>query len=86
MTVDDFRTLALRTPGAIESAHRDHPDFRLGGKIFATLGYADVEHGMVKLTPEQQKAFMKDAPRVFTPCNGAWGKAGATYVHLASAT
>ena len=86
MKPDDFRALALSIPGAIESAHVGHPDFRLGGKIFATLGYPDREHGMVKLTPEQQKAFVMEAPRVFSPCNGAWGRGGATSVHLASAT
>ena len=86
MTADDFRTLALSIPGAIESAHMDHPDFRVGGKIFATLGYPDAEHGMVKLTPEQQTAFMKEAPRVFAPCYGAWGKGGATSVRLSAAT
>ena len=63
----------------------DHPDFRLGGKIFASLGYPDDEHGMVKLTPEQQRAFLKKAPKVFAPCAGMWGKRGATNVHLASA-
>lgn len=62
----------------------NHPDFRLGGKIFASLGYPDDEHGMVKLTPEQQRAFLKKGT-VFAPCAGMWGKRGATNVHLASA-
>jgi hypothetical protein len=63
----------------------DHPDFRIGGKIFATLGYPDENHGMVKLTPQQQWTFLKKAPRVFDRCAGAWGKRGATSVHLNSA-
>ena len=64
----------------------DHPDFRMGGKVFATLGYPDDDHGMVKLTPEQQRKFCQKAPNVFYPCAGAWGKRGATNVHLPIAT
>ena len=63
----------------------DHPDFRVGGKVFASLGYPDEEHGMVKLTPEQQREFIKSAPKVFKPCSGAWGRLGATNVYLAIA-
>ena len=58
MTADDFRRLALELPGASEMSHMGHPDFRLGGKIFATLGYPDASWGMVKLTPEQQAAWI----------------------------
>jgi hypothetical protein len=87
MTADTFRKMALGIPGAIESAHMNHPDFRLADKIFATLGPADDESwGMVKLTREQQRSFMEKAPSVFTPCSGAWGERGATKVHLESAT
>jgi len=85
MSEDDFRAAALKVPGAIEAAHMDHPDFRVNGKIFASLGYPGDGWGMVKLTPEQQRSFMKKAPGMFTPCNGAWGVRGATNVHLASA-
>jgi hypothetical protein len=85
MTADKFRSLALEIPGAIESAHMNHPDFRIGGKIFASLGYPDDGHGMVKLTPEQQRAFLKKAPSAFEPCAGAWGKQGATNVALSAA-
>ena len=85
MNADEFRAAALRVPGAIEAAHVDHPDFRVNGKIFASLGYPDDGWGMVKLTPTQQKSFMKEAPEMFAPCAGAWGKQGATSVHLASA-
>ena len=62
----------------------NHPDFRVNGKIFASLGYPDESSGMVKLTPDQQRSFMKKSPGMFTPCAGAWGARGATNVHLAS--
>jgi hypothetical protein len=86
MTSNEFRKLALASPGAIESAHMNHPDFRANGKIFATLSYPDESWGMVKLTPTQQVSFIEQAPDVFKPSNGAWGKGGATNVHLPSAT
>src|SRR5688500_7444368 len=54
----------------------NHPDFRLGGKVFASLGYPDDEHGMVSLTPDQQGVFLKKAPSVFSPCAGMLGKRG----------
>lgn len=85
VTADKFRSLALKIPGAIECSHMHHPDFRIGGRIFASLGYPDDDHGMVKLTPEQQGILLKKAPEVFSPCAGAWGKQGSTSVHLASA-
>lgn len=86
MTSDKFRSLALSIPGAVESAHMDHPDFRLRGRVFGSLGYPDEKHGMVKLAPAQQKQFIELAHDVFSPCNGAWGRQGATAVHLPSAT
>ena len=86
MTAEAFRKLALGLPGTEESAHCGHPDFRTGGKIFASLGYPDSSHGMVKLTPEQQADFIEQAPQVFSPCKGVWGQRGATAVHLPSAT
>jgi len=85
MTADNFRKMALEYPDAIESAHMNHPDFRINGRIFATLGVPDEGSAMVKLTPEQQQAFMRESPRVFYPCSGAWGRGGATHVRLASA-
>jgi hypothetical protein len=60
----------------------NHPDFRVHGKIFATLGYPDQEWAMVKLTPEQQQSFIRADPEVFDPCSGAWGRRGATSVRL----
>jgi len=82
MTHDDFRRIALDLPESVESAHMGHPDFRVGGKIFATLGYPDASRGMVKLTPEQQELFARVAPAVFVPAKGAWGRSGSTTVQL----
>ena len=86
MTAEVFRKLALAQTGAVESAHGDHPDFRAGGRVFASLGYPDDAHGMVKLTPEHQAALIEKAPHIFSPCKGVWGRRGATAVHLPSAT
>ncbi len=85
MTSDTFRKLALEIPTAVENAHMSHPDFRVAGNVFASLGYPDENWGMVKLTPEQQGSFIKKTPAVFRACPGAWGKQGCTNVHLASA-
>ena len=85
MTPDAFRKLALALPEAVEDAHMDHPDFRTGGKIFATLGYPDEQWGMVKLTPEQQADFVGKAPMFFQPVTGGWGRGGATNVQLPAA-
>jgi hypothetical protein len=85
VTADEFRTLALSLPQAVEKAHMAHPDFRVRGKIFATLG-PDEDWGMVKLTPEQQRQFVRDEPKVFQPFNGAWGARGCTKVRLLPAT
>ena len=62
-----------------------HPDFRVGGKIFATVGYPDEEHAVVMLSPDQQEGFCLEMPRVFSPVKGAWGKRGSTQIHLPSA-
>jgi hypothetical protein len=85
MTADTFRKMALMYPQMAESSHMGHPDFRVDGKIFATLGYPDQDWGMVKLTPEQQLSLIRKAPGVFNPCSGTWGKRGSTNIHLASA-
>ncbi len=81
MTADQFRRLALSLPEAVESAHMNHPDFRVGGKIFATLG-PDEKWGMVKLTPEQQAEFVRADPAAFQAFDNAWGRRGATKVIL----
>jgi hypothetical protein len=85
MTADDFRKLALSFPEAVESAHMHHPDFRVRAKIFATLGYPDKDFAVVKLTPDEQKDFVRNGPRVFQPVKGAWGRRGSTSVHLPAA-
>ena len=77
--------MALEIPAAVERSHMNHPDFRVAGKIFASLGAPDESWGMVKLTPEQQRAFIEKAQKVFKPCSGAWGRQRATNVYLAAA-
>src|SRR5260221_13912414 len=86
MTADDFRHIALSLPEAEEDAHMCHPDFRVRGKIFATLGPPDADWGMVKLTPEDQSEFVRHAPDVFQPVKGGWGRRGATNVRLSAGT
>jgi len=85
MTPDKFRRLALGLQGVSEQEHMSHPDFRVGSKIFATLGYPDENWGMVKLTSEQQQSFVAKAPETFRPCKGRWGDQGATNVQLETA-
>ena len=86
MTPNEFRELALSFPEAIESAHMRHPDFRVGGRIFATLGYPNKDSAMVKLPRDEQKEFVRSSPDVFGAAKGAWGRQGSTIVHLPSAT
>ncbi len=81
MTSDEFRNLALELPETTENAHMGHPDFRVCGKIFATLG-PDEAWGMVKLTPELQASYIRSEPKVYRPVNGAWGRRGCTIVTL----
>jgi len=83
-SANDFRRLALAFPGAEERAHMHHPDFRVGGKIFATLGSPNAEFGMVALLPEQQEMAIEAEPVAFKPASGAWGRGGSTLVDLAS--
>ena len=84
MTAAGFRRIALALEGAVEGAHHGHADFRVGNRIFATLGYPDKSHGMVGLTPEQQRAHLREH-QAFVPVKGKWGEQGATLVHLRSA-
>src|SRR5215471_16458450 len=86
MTPNEFRKLALSFPEAIESAHMHHPDFRVRGKIFATLGYPDEDSAMVKLSADDQRKFVRISPDVFQPAKGAWGRQGATTINLPAAT
>lgn len=85
MTANEFRKFALSHPETEERQHMDHPDFRVAGKIFATLGFPDKTRGMVKLSPEDQHYFSKDYPDTFVPVKGTWGRRGATSVYLKSA-
>jgi hypothetical protein len=85
MTADTFRAAALALPGAVESAHMNHPDFRVANRIFATLGSPDEAWGMVKVPPEEQQRLLEAWPEVFTPAAGAWGRQGSTLVRLAKA-
>jgi hypothetical protein len=85
MNADEFREIALSFPEAMEAGHFDHPDFRVGGKIFATLGWPDESWGVVKLTPDQQQEIIARDPDMFEPVKGGWGRRGATNVVLARA-
>jgi hypothetical protein len=82
-TAEDFRRIALSFPGTEERAHMAHADFRVGGKIFATLGSPNADWGMAGLMPEQQEDFIQLAPDAFKPAAGAWGRGGSTLVKLA---
>ena len=82
-TAQDFRRFALALPQTEQRRHMNHPDFRVAGKIFATLGYPNRERGMVKLTPTQQEEFVAAHPGAFSPVAGAWGRKGCTSVLLA---
>jgi hypothetical protein len=83
MDAEDFRRIALGMKDASEGAHMGHPDFRVNGRIFATL-HTDLKWGMVKLAPDQQHAFVREHPNTFAPESGAWGRQGCTAVHLDS--
>jgi hypothetical protein len=85
MTPNDFRKLALSFPETEERAHMNHPDFRVAGKIFATLGYANTDRAMVKVTPVEQEMLVNAEPGVFSPETGAWGRQGCTRVSLKAA-
>lgn len=86
MDASDFRRLALTLPGAEEGSHMRSPDFRVGGRIFATLASQNQGFGNLMLTPAQQTAFVEEAPEIFVPVAGGWGKMGATHIRLAVAT
>mgnify|MGYP003576828922 CR=1 FL=1 len=85
MTANEFRRVALGLPGTSEAQHMGHPDFRVGGKIFATLGYPSARFGVVMLTPDQQELFVRTEPETFEPVPGGWGRNGSTRVTLGAA-
>ena len=80
---NDFRRIALGMNEAVEGSHMAHPDFRVNGRIFATL-HSDGKRGMVKLTPDQQRGFIGASPSSFEPASGAWGRQGCTMIRLDS--
>ena len=83
MTANDFRRIALSLPGVAEGAHFNNPDFRVAGKIFATLALQNEGFGTLLLTPQQQAGMIEDASEMFSPVPGGWGRRGATRVLLA---
>ena len=84
-TIDDFRRLALGLDGAEESSHMGSPDFRVGGRIFATLAHQAQGYGNLMVTPELQGLFVGEAPETFVQVAGGWGRMGATHIRLATA-
>jgi len=85
MNADDFRRIALSLPGAEESSHMGQPDFRVGGRIFATLASQQLGFGNLMLTVEQQEDFVRELPDVFLPIAGGWGRMGMTHIRFATA-
>ncbi len=83
MTAGDFRRIALALPEAVEGSHFGKADFRVGGKIFATLSLQAEGYGVLLLTPEQQAGMVEDEPEIFSPVPKGWGRMGATRVRLA---
>jgi hypothetical protein len=85
MDAEDFRRIALALEGAEQGSHMGNPDFRVGGRIFATLASIDQGYGNLMLKPEQQKTFVEELPEVFVPIAGGWGRMGMTHIRLAAA-
>src|SRR5438876_11804425 len=85
MNASDFRRIALSLEGAEEGSHHGQADFRVGGRIFATLASQKQGYGNLMLTPQQQAEFLADQPEVFLPIAGGWGRMGATHIRLAKA-
>jgi hypothetical protein len=84
MNAADFRRIALSLEGTEEGSHMGSPDFRVGGRIFATLASQKQGYGNLMLTPEQQAEFVAEQPEVFVPIAGGWGRRGATHIRLAA--
>lgn len=84
-TPADFRRIALSLDGAEEGSHMGAADFRVGGRIFATLASQKDGYGNLMLTPELQAEFIEGLPEVFLPIHGGWGRMGATHIRLAKA-
>jgi hypothetical protein len=86
MTAADFRRIALSLEGAVESSHMGVADFRVGGSVFATLAAEAKGYGNLMLTLDQQVEFVAEAPNLFLPVHGGWGRMGITHIRLANAT
>ena len=86
MTAAQFQEMALSFPEAVEAAHMGHPDFRVAGRIFATLGYQNEGRGVLLLSPEEQQEMISQHPKMFEPVPGGWGRRGSTQVVLARIT
>ena len=86
MKPNDFRRIALSLEGAEEGSHMGAADFRVGGKIFATLASVKQGYGNLKLTPEMQAEFVAELPNVFLPIAGGWGRMGMTHIRLSEAS
>jgi len=86
MKAADFRRIALSFEGAEEGSHMGADDFRVGGRIFATLASEDQGYGNLMLTPEKQAEFVQELPEVFLPIHGGWGRMGMTHIRLSKAS
>lgn len=86
MTAAEFRRMASSLPEVVEGSHMGHADFRVGGKIFATLGYPSDQYGVVMVTPQDQDLLIRDHPKTFAPAPGKWGASGNTTVLLRGAS
>lgn len=86
MTAEDFRRIALSLEGAEEGSHMGAVDFRVGGRIFATLASVKEGYGNLMITPEIQADFIAERPDLFVPIKGGWGRMGMTHIRLAPAT
>lgn len=86
MTAADFRRIALGLEGAEQGSHMGVVDFRVGGRIFATLAHERQGLGNLMLTPAAQAEFVSDAPHLFFAATGGWGRMGVTHVRLAEVT
>ena len=86
MTASDFLRIALSLPGVEEYSHASLPAFRVGGRKFASLASQAEGYGNLMLTTEQQSSFVEEAPEVFLPIPGGWGRMGHTHIRLAAAS
>jgi len=85
MNPADFRRIALSLEGVEEYSHSGLPAFRVGGRKFASLASQADGYGNLMLSLEQQAAFVEEAPEVFLPIPGGWGRMGHTHIRLAAA-